>query len=120
MPESKILFMAQIGTCILNSAPIDCSAKIGHVLTLNQTDILVTATNGLLQGKVPRTYLPKTTVVQKEVKIYPSFPADNNPNAVTTACNKSCTLAMNKPIGKIRFMMCKENTACLFLSPQPC
>lgn len=50
----------------------------------------------------------------KGSKRCPSCPEDN-PNSVITACSKSCTLAMNKSMGKMRVKMCKDNTTLPFL-----
>lgn len=84
--------MTQITTCFLKyCASIFCSAKISHVLTINQTDILVIATHmDYCKEKFQESVLPKITVVQNEV--CPSFPAEDNPNGVTSACDQFCTL----------------------------
>lgn len=69
--------------------------------------------------KFQESVLPMITVVQKEV--CPSFPAEDNPNGVTSACDQFCTLWTSPWKKKIRFMMCnEENATCFFLSPQPC
>lgn len=61
--------MAQIRTCFLNCASIFCSAKICHVLTVNQIDILVTAIHmDCCKEKFQESMLPKITVVQKGSK----------------------------------------------------
>lgn len=62
------------------------------MLIINQIDILVKATHmDCCKEKFQESMFPKIAVVQKEVKHCPSFPAEDNPNAVTIAHNKSCT-----------------------------
>lgn len=75
----------------------DCCLQIFKFLTNEitnaTTDILVTASHmDCCKEKFQENMLPKITMVQKEIKLCPSCPAEDNPNAVTTACNKPCTL----------------------------
>lgn len=103
-------FMAQVRTCYLNGCGIFCPANQSR-----NTDLITVTCMDYSKQRLKKNHASQDYNSTKGSKRRPSSPAEDNHNSVITSRNKSCTLAMNKSMGKMRLMMCKDNTTLAFL-----